>query len=329
MDAKKKYEILTEGQKEGVSLTCRTYGISRTLYYRWLSRYKANGMKGLQTGRMAKAPANLTDEETSDQVLGLIRSYPSYGPREICYLLEDYGKKISESCVYNIMRRHGLSTREKRLRFAKKKSGPLLFSLPPLHSLKSGECLLFFLTPCASHKETGMVYAYTLMDYKSRIACTRLYTELSVSCFIDLLTAAAVPVAHSLDLRPKYLCFSEGKALYEKNRHDFSSGIHEILQSSGFDMTLFFLEEDDLLNSDFKTLKNEYYRVCLASMMPLFLSDEPLDQIKLHLQRRIRSYNIQLKISYEGLVMSPTEYHSHVTGSSRILPLWAYIDRIY
>lgn len=329
MDPKKKYEILMEGQTEGISDTCRRYDISRTLYYRWLSRYKASGMKGLQQGRQHLTPANITPKETEDEILTRIRNHPEYGPREISYLLENHGIKVSESCVYNIMRRNGLSTREKRIRSARKKTAQPLFTLPPLHELKSGECMHFFLTPCASHESSGMVYAYTLMDYRSKIACTRLYSQLSASSFMDLLTAAAIPVAHSLNFRPRYLCFHDGLEMTAKSRQDFSLDIQEILQSSGFDMTLFFLEEDHPLQEDFSAQKQEYQRSCLSSMMSLFLSEEPLDRIKLHLQREVRNYNIHQKSDYDGLLLSPTEYHAHVTGESLILPLWAYIDRIY
>ena len=329
MDAQKKYQILLEGQSTGVSSVCRRYGISRTLYYRWLSRYKTLGLEGLEPGKRNTVPVNLTPPQVENQVLKLIRSHPTFGPREISYLLEEEGQKLSESGVYNIMRRHGLSTREKRIRFARKKTSAHLTLLPSLPALKSGECLFFSLTPCASHKNADRVYEYTLMDYRSRIACSRLYTERSAACFIDLLTAVALPVAHSLDFNPKYLCFAKDPEMTPRGRQDFVAGIQEILHSSGFDLKLIFLEEEHPLTPHVVELKNEYNRTCLSAVMPLFLAGESLEQIKLRLQRRIRNYNLHQKLNYEGLLMSPTEYHSHMTGSSRILPLWAYMDRLY
>ena len=89
-------------------------------------------------------PANITPKETEDEILTHIRNHPEYGPREISYLLENHGIKISESSVYNIMRRNGLSTREKRIRSARKKTAQPLFTLPPHEQMKSGECMHFF-----------------------------------------------------------------------------------------------------------------------------------------------------------------------------------------
>ncbi|HSR03453.1 MAG TPA: helix-turn-helix domain-containing protein [Proteiniclasticum sp.] len=158
MDRQAKFNILSEGQKIGVSSICAKHGISRTLYYRWLNRYKTYGLDGLDPVKKVFVPINKTPPPIEDSILSLIKSYPSYGPREIKYLLEEIGHKISESAVYNIMKRHDLSTKEKRTRFAKKKTSPKISDLPAFDTMKSGECWLFWTTSYGSHESVGTIY---------------------------------------------------------------------------------------------------------------------------------------------------------------------------
>lgn len=328
MDRQEKFNILSEGQKYGVSLTCSKYGISRTLYYRWLTRYKTSGIEGLDPVKKVFVPINKTPSPVVDNVLMLIRSYPSYGPREIKYLLEEIGHKISESAVYNIMNRHGLSTKEKRIRFAKKKTSPSKTNLPAFDTMKSGECWLFWTTSYGHHESLGTIYEYTILDYKSKIACSRLYNTLSLECFEDLLTAAAIPVAQSLNFSTNYLCFLEDYNISEKNKNAFLNNIQKIVQESGFDISMYYISNDKH-PSEIMNLKKEYTNHCLSYMMPFMHSGCSLDEIKLILQRHIRNYNIYHRTYFGELLFSPIEYHSYATGSNRILPLWAYIDRMY
>ncbi|QSF46374.1 helix-turn-helix domain-containing protein [Paenibacillus tianjinensis] len=48
MNAKTKYHILMQGTtSKNVSETCKAFGISRTIYYKWQNAYKKHGMDGL------------------------------------------------------------------------------------------------------------------------------------------------------------------------------------------------------------------------------------------------------------------------------------------
>ncbi|HAS74072.1 MAG TPA: hypothetical protein DCS67_08000 [Clostridiales bacterium UBA8960] len=316
MDAEKKLRIISEGQENGVSATCIKYGISRTLYYRWLNRYKAFGFDGLYPIKKTFVPVNKTPTQTVDSVLMLIKRYPAYGPREIKYLLEEIGLIISESAVYNIMKREGLSTKEKRLRYSKKRIASVQNKLPLFDAMTSGECWLFWTTCYGHHQHYGTLYEYTILDYKSKIACSRLYDRLSDECFEDLLTAVAIPVAQSLSFKTKYLCSFE------------AFNIQSILQSSGLDATLHLLKEEDL-RSEIIEIKKAFTQHCLSYLMPFIHSNRSISEVKLLLQRHIRNYNLNHKLTYGDLECSPIEYHSIATGTNRILPLWAYIDRLY
>ena len=328
MERDAKFEIITEGQKYGVSTTCSKYGISRTLYYRWLNRFKANGIGGLDPVKKAFIPVNKTPLHITDSVITLIKRYPSYGPREIKYLLEEIGHDISESAVYNIMKRHGLSTKDKRTRFARKRIIPQTSNLPHFELMKSGECWLFWTTPYGNHKHSGTLYEYTIFDYKSKIACSRLYDRLSLECFEDLLTAVAIPVAQSLSFETRHLCFFDDYDLPQKVKNALLANIQKTALSSGFDIAIHLIQEEEQ-RCELIDLKKAFTHHCLSYLMPFIHSERPLAEIKIMLQRHIRNYNLNFKSKYGEHAYSPIEYHSIATCSGRILPLWAYIDRLY
>ncbi len=326
MEKNKKYKIISEGQQAGVSCTCKKYGISRTLYYRWLNRYKTHGIEGLDTIRKSP-PINKTPSNIEESVLLLIKSYPSYGPREINYMLEEIGHKISESAVYNIMRRHNLSTKDKRISFAKN-TLPASTNSPVFENINSGECWLFWTTALNSPKDTIPLYKYTLIDFKSKIACSRLYDHLSVENFLDLLTAAAIPVAQSMGFNTKYMYVFDDQSIPKKEYKAFMASTLDTLETSGFDTSIHFFKDDEV-HGDLISVKNEYTHWCLSGLIPALSQKYSLDDIKITLQRNLRQYNIYTKFEYEDQMLSPLEYHSFITGHNRVLPLWAYIDRLY
>lgn len=328
MNSKQKQQILAEGQAQGITSTCEKYGISRTLYYRWLKRYETGGMTGLETIRKTQPPKNRTPKELEEKVLKLLRTYPALGPREIKYLLEEIGIQLSESAVYNIMKRYHLSRKEQRLAFSKKKLRQTTSGILPYETAQSGECWFFFITSCGTWKEGKSLYIYSIIDFQSRIACSRLYETLSMDCFEDLLTAAALPVAQNLNFQTRYLCFLEDAQLQCKNKTLFEELVHGILHASGFDPELHFISTEALPTEILK-LREAYTRICLSGLIPLMPKAENLSYLKISLQREIRNYNLSHKTPYGETLLSPLEFHMNSAGVGTILPLWAYMDREY
>lgn len=328
MDRDLKFSIISEGQKFGVSSTCKKHSISRTLYYRWLKRYKALGFKGLDDVEKNFTPINKTKPEVVSTILNLIKKHPNYGPREIKYLLEEIGYKISESAVYNTMKSNNLTTRAKRIKFSNKKERKTIMNYPDFDSLKSGECWLFWTTSYGHLGNIGTIYEYTIFDYKSNIACTRLYNQMSIENFEDILTAVAIPVAQNLNLEAKHLCFFEDYKTIEKQKDSFLPNIYTILQNSGFDINIHLLKEGDPLIKT-KELRKEYTHRCLSFLMPFIHKGISFNQLKAHLQHYIRDYNINHRSFYDGELYSPVEYHVKTKNTEMILPLWAYIERKY
>lgn len=323
-----KFNIIIEGQKNGVSITCRKYNISRTIYYRWLKRYKDRGIEGLNDIKRNFVPVNKTSTEIENAIFNLIKIYPNYGPKAIKYLLEEIGHNISESAVFNVMKRHNLTNKESRIRFSRKKDNKIASVLPPFSEMNSGECWLFWITDYGCFQNIGNLYEYTIYDFKSRIACTRLYREISLSHFEDLLAGVAMPVAQTLNFNTKYLCFFQNSKIISQAKNTFESKISRIIQDNGFDVKIHVLQKNDDLTK-INELRKQYTNGCISFLMPLIHDGMSFTELKIQLQKYIRDYNINHKVRFDSNMYSPIEYHNKLTNTNPILPLWAYIDRQY
>ena len=93
-----------------VALTCRYYGMSRQVYYKWLRRYEELGEEGLRDGssRPLTSP-NATQKEVVGKIVYLRENY-HFGPHRISMYLQRYHDiTISPSGVWNILKRLGIS----------------------------------------------------------------------------------------------------------------------------------------------------------------------------------------------------------------------------
>lgn len=324
-----RFKIISESMKNGVSVTCRKYNISRTLYYRWLKRYKSKGIDGLGDIKKDFVPTNKTNAKTENALLNLIREYPHYGPRALKYLFDELGYGISESAIYNIMKRNNLTKKKFRIQFANKQEHKVTTSIPSLTKLNSGECWLFWITNYGHYENTGNIFEYTLYDLKSQIACTRLYNKVSLENFEDLLTAVAMPVAQTLHLKINYLCFFEDDKLVNRLGKTFKSRISKFILDHGFDFNIHILHTNNEDLGKIDALRNQYTEGCLSFLMPLIHRGITFTQLKVKLQDYIRDYNLNYKSIFDNGEFSPVEYHNKFTHRKLILPLWAYIDRKY
>ena len=325
-----RFNIISEGQKNGVSATCQKYNISRTIYYRWLKRYKTQGIEGLDDLKRSFVPVNKTSTEIEAVLLNLFSTYPHYGPKAINYLLDEMGYNISESAVFNVMKRHHLTNKESRLKFAKNKKNNITPTLPSFNEINSGECWLFWITNYGAYKNTGNIYEYTLYDLKSQIACTRLYNEESFENFEDLLTAVAMPVAQSLHLNIKYLCFYEDNKVLRQLGKTFKSKINKIILDNGFDFKVHILIGNNEDLGQTYEFKNKYTEGCISFLMPLLHTQVTFDEVKVKFQGYVKDYNLNIKsIIWEHKAYSPVQYHNKLANTKLILPIWAYAGRKY
>jgi transposase len=89
-----------------IAMTCRYFGISRTLYYKWLRRYEELGVEGLRPrSRRPHTSPNATSGEVIGKIVHLRKSY-HFGPAKISMYLKRYHDlEVSTSGVWRILKR--------------------------------------------------------------------------------------------------------------------------------------------------------------------------------------------------------------------------------
>ena len=117
-DAFHKLRILKYAEDIGsVVKTCRYFGVGRASFYRWKAAYEKSGEAGLVDRPSTPInPANQKPKEIIDKIIHLREKY-HLGPIRITWYLERYHDiKISDACVYRILKRNGLSWRPRGVR---------------------------------------------------------------------------------------------------------------------------------------------------------------------------------------------------------------------
>ncbi len=89
---------------------CRRWKISSATAYKWLDRYRAEGVSGLadRSRRPLRSPLR-TSEDVEGRVLGVRFEHPAWGGRKIRRVLQNEGVDAvpSASTITEILRRHG------------------------------------------------------------------------------------------------------------------------------------------------------------------------------------------------------------------------------
>jgi transposase InsO family protein len=105
--------------ERGVSEACRLMGVHRSTYYRWKAQVDRQGLEMLRP-RERRRPVmpNQLPQVLEERIIAFSLGHPGLGPRRIAAMLarpQWGGLVVSPNGVYKALRRHGLSTRAKRL----------------------------------------------------------------------------------------------------------------------------------------------------------------------------------------------------------------------
>ena len=110
--AKRRLAVLQHAEEisGNVAATCRYYGISRNVFYRWKRRYEDEGLEGLKD--RSSAPLHcptVTEPEVVEKIIHLRQHY-HFGPMKITMYLKRYHDiEISTSGVWRILKRLGMN----------------------------------------------------------------------------------------------------------------------------------------------------------------------------------------------------------------------------
>lgn len=111
------------------SALCEAYGISRPTGDKWLARYAAQGVKGLESESRARhhQPHKMADE-VAERILALRRKHPQWGPVKLRVHLQRVAPEMSwpaASTIGELLRAEGLVIPRKRRRRATPTERPL------------------------------------------------------------------------------------------------------------------------------------------------------------------------------------------------------------
>ena len=112
----RRVRVMEHARSTSVSEACRTFGVSRTTFYRWQHRVEVGGVEALMPkGRRPPAMPNQTPAWVVDELLAEAVVRPTLGARRYAHDLGKRGFAISPSGVQKILNRHGLGRRRQRV----------------------------------------------------------------------------------------------------------------------------------------------------------------------------------------------------------------------
>lgn len=111
MSERHEFIILAGHEKANIRQLCRRFGISSATAYKWLHRFQADGIPGLEElSRRPHHSPGRTGEEMETAVIELRQKHPAWGGRKLRRRLLDLGHRAvpSASTITAILRRHQL-----------------------------------------------------------------------------------------------------------------------------------------------------------------------------------------------------------------------------
>ena len=180
-DVRRRLAIIQHAEEVtgNVAMTCRYYGISRQVYYRWLRRYQEQGIDGLRDlSRRPRHSPNATRVDVVGKILYLRQNY-HFGPAKIAMYLKRYHDvEVSQSGVWRILKRLDLnrlpaSQRYKRLDKRWKRYEKQLPGHQVQIDVKFVEPLKTAARPAVSRRTK--YYQFTAIDDCTRLRVLRIY----------------------------------------------------------------------------------------------------------------------------------------------------------
>jgi transposase len=159
-----------------VALTCRYYGISRTLFYTWHRRYEELGIDGLRPrSRRPHTSPNATSGEVIGKIVHLRKAY-HFGPAKISMYLKRYHDlDVSTSGVWRILKRLEMNRLPASRRYRRHVDRWKRYEKPqPGHRVQID---VKFVAPLTGTRKKHL--QFTAIDDCTRIRVLRIYDRLS------------------------------------------------------------------------------------------------------------------------------------------------------
>jgi len=137
MEERARFVLEVEKAEMSVAELCRRYGVSRKTGYKWIRRYRVEGLDGIRqrSSRPNRCP-HKTNPEWEERIILERVKHSSWGPKKIRELLQRKGldgRVPQASTIGDILRRAGLVSRHRRRSRKTYYSGPLTEAMYPNH----------------------------------------------------------------------------------------------------------------------------------------------------------------------------------------------------
>jgi len=167
-----------------VAKTCRYYGISRQVYYKWLRRYEDGGLEAL---RDRSSRPHVSPKATRVEVVGKIiylRQTYHFGPHKIAMYLKRYHDiELSPSGIWRILHRLDMSRLPSLQRYRRHRERWKRYEKPePGHRVQID---VKFIAPLPGSRRK--YYQFTAIDDCTRLRVLRIYDRLNQQTAIQFL----------------------------------------------------------------------------------------------------------------------------------------------
>jgi transposase InsO family protein len=219
---------------QDVALTCRHFGIGRSLFYKWKKRYHLRGPLGLEdvSRRPVRTRAPTTPLQEVDLIRSLRRANPEYSKYKLSVILErDYEVTLSPSTIGRTIKKYdlfferpvkpkGFRYRRVRKRLPKELRGVVpgeLVEVDVKHLPLLGDKRYAFVTIDRATRRTSIHVATTISSYQGTLAWRKAVLDLQLTspsvltdngsenlgAFADLLVAENIPHYFARPRTPK------------------------------------------------------------------------------------------------------------------------------
>ena len=167
-----------------VSKTCRYYGISRQVYYKWLRRYEEGGLDAL---RDRSSKPHVSPRATRVEVVGKVvylRQTYHFGPHKIAMYLKRYHDiKLSPSGIWRILKRLDMSRLPSSQRYRRHAERWKRYEKPePGHRVQID---VKFISPLPGSRRK--YYQFTAIDDCTRLRVLHIYDRLNQNTAVQFL----------------------------------------------------------------------------------------------------------------------------------------------
>ena len=172
-EIKRRLRVLEHAEKIGnVRMTCRYFGLSRSTFYRWKTKYDKYGESGL--GNKSTAARNHPRKVPAEIIAKIVHLRRKYhlGPIRIVWYLERYHNiRVSDSTVYRTLRRLGLNRLPRNMGRRKIHTKRYQKQVPGHHIQVDVKFLKFI----DKNKKSIKRYQYTAIDDATRVRALKIY----------------------------------------------------------------------------------------------------------------------------------------------------------